>query len=395
MSQHTSFVRLAGKHVRNLSVTGLALMLGACGSVSEMGRTNKAQKLPEGYVDCPLRHDAYSVDTPLMDMLVSEQAVALLEAEAPELMKRMPPLFKATEAPSLSAITTIKQVAGLVRLPMTDAEFAALDEKLAQIEITEAIKESRCARYDVEPQDVVIGKESRQILIFDKVNGFDHGEAVTAATEAIQAMAADAGWGVVVSNKGSIFTPELLENFDVVVWNNVSGDVLTLRQRQAFEDYMNNGGGFVGVHGSGGDFIYLWDWYLNELLGAQFIGHTMFPHYQDAVINLEVSDNNISEGLNASWTLHEEWYSFAENPRTTGASVVATVDENTYKPIMGGLSLAMGDDHPIAWTRCVGEGRSYYTGIGHLPESYQSADNLELLKSALVWAMGDGADSCN
>ena len=367
------------------SVAGLIGVLGACSSNSHM---------EPGYVDCPLRDAAYSVDTPLMDLMVSQEAISLLETEVPALMKRMPPLFKATTPPSLSAITSLRQVAGLVRLPMGEPEFSSLDQQLAQIPISESIKAARCARYDIDDPRPVIGKASRQILIFEKVTGYDHGEAVTAATQAIQQLATDAGWGVVISDKGSIFSTELLKRFDVVVWNNVSGDVLTLTQRKAFEDYMQQGGGFVGIHGSGGDFIYFWDWYLKDLLGAQFIGHTMYPHYQEALITVEQSDNGIGDGLASSWTLNEEWYSFSQNPRESGASIVATVDESTYKPVMGGLSISMGSDHPIAWTRCVGQGRSFYTAIGHLPESYQSAENLALLNNALVWAMGDGVKSC-
>ena len=44
-----------------------------------------------------------------------------------------------------------------------------------------------------------------------------------------------------------------LGKFKVVVWNNVSGDVLTEDQRAAFVSYLENGGGWVGIHASGGD----------------------------------------------------------------------------------------------------------------------------------------------
>jgi uncharacterized protein len=44
-----------------------------------------------------------------------------------------------------------------------------------------------------------------------------------------------------------------LKRFDAVVWNNVSGDVLTIPQRSDFKAYIENGGGFAGFHGSAGD----------------------------------------------------------------------------------------------------------------------------------------------
>jgi uncharacterized protein len=51
-------------------------------------------------------------------------------------------------------------------------------------------------------------------------------------------------------------------------------------------------------------------------------------------------------------------------------------------------------DHPIAWTKCIGDGRSFYSAIGHRPETYSEPHNVRLLEHAIVWA-ADGADvSC-
>ncbi len=49
---------------------------------------------------------------------------------------------------------------------------------------------------------------------------------------------------------------EQLVKFRVVVWNNTSGDTLTEDQRAAFKSWMENGGSFVGTHGSGGDPVF-------------------------------------------------------------------------------------------------------------------------------------------
>jgi type 1 glutamine amidotransferase len=46
----------------------------------------------------------------------------------------------------------------------------------------------------------------------------------------------------------------------------------------------------------------------------------------------------------------------------------------------------MGADHPIAWTRCVGKGRAFYSAIGHLPQTYSDATHLRLLEQAVEWA---------
>jgi type 1 glutamine amidotransferase len=90
----------------------------------------------------------------------------------------------------------------------------------------------------------------------------------------------------------------------------------------------------------------------------------------------------------------EEWYSFAASPRKTGAHILATLDEASYKPDgMGNQDLRMGD-HPIAWTHCLGNGRSFYSAIGHRPESYSEPHSIALLEQGIVWAAGLGETVC-
>ena len=90
----------------------------------------------------------------------------------------------------------------------------------------------------------------------------------------------------------------------------------------------------------------------------------------------------------------DEWYSFRPNPRAGGAHILHTLDEATYSPLSGSKDLRMGD-HPIAWTRCVGRGRSFYSAIGHRPESYSEPHYVKVLEAGIGWAAGSGASHCN
>lgn len=200
---------------------------------------------------------------------------------------------------------------------------------------------------------------------------------------------------MVATENGAVMTPALLSQFDAVIWNNISGDVLTLSQRRAFMDYIVKGGGFVGIHGSGGDPVYFWDWYVDELIGARFIGHPMDPQFQDAKVVIEATDSAIGNDMAPGWTMNEEWYSFESSPRATGATVIARLDESSYSPVgRGGQDVRMGKDHPIVWTRCVGDGRSFYSAIGHRPELYAEPHNLKLLERGILWAAGRGSTHC-
>lgn len=234
------------------------------------------------------------------------------------------------------------------------------------------------------------------ILVFSKTNGFRHEEAIPAANALFADMAAENGWGVFETENGATFTPEILARFDAVVFNNVSGDVFTADQRAALQDYIESGGGFVGFHGSGGDMSYAWDWYVSELIGAQFIGHPLNPQFQQATLHVNDAAHPASANVPAQWSRTDEWYSFAAPPRAEGYTVLLSIDEATYQPkgLLGG-DLAMGADHPMVWWHCQGNGRALYSALGHTAESYAEPEHVALLLGATRWAMrleGEGCD---
>lgn len=335
--------------------------------------------------DCPLRDAPFSVDSPLIDVLLSPPATSALRAAWPE-AKALPAWQAKTETPSFGTIITLRSMAGQPGFPGVER----LDAQLRAVPITEADRAARCARYDNDPPPAAVAPGAPQLLVFEKVNGFLHGPAILAARDALKAMAQRRGWSLTITDKGGAMTPASLRRFDAVIFNNVSGDVLTLSQRAAFKAYMEGGGGFVGFHGSGGDPETFWDWYVDTLVGARFKGHPMKPQFQDARIVVEDRSSPVVAGLGEGWTMSDEWYSFKNNPRAGGARILATLDERTYDP----ADLAMDSDHPLVWTRCVGRGRSFYSAIGHRPEAYAEANHLRLLEQAVMWAAGKSAADC-
>ena len=69
------------------------------------------------------------------------------------------------------------------------------------------------------------------------------------------------------------------------------------------------------------------------------------------------------------------------------------MDEASYKPgAMFGNPLAMGADHPIAWWHCVGQGRAFYSAMGHQASAYSEPGYQQMLRGAASWALRrDGA----
>lgn len=340
--------------------------------------------------DCPLRDAPFSVDSPLLDIMLSDAARAVLSRHSGGRVQAGPPRQQDLTPPTF--IATISVRTSMRFTGLKEEELPAIDQELRALPITSADKLARCARYDNDIPQFKLPKGKPRLLLFEKINGFKDVPSVDAARAALVAMAERKGWALAITDKGGAFNPRTLRQFDAVIWNNISGDVLTLTQRWAFISYMENGGGFVGIHGSGGDPSYAWGWYADRLLGARFLAHPHDPQFQDAKIEVNQA-HPLASVLPANWTMNDEWYSFRTNPRQAGAHVLLSLDESTYSLRgSGGMDLRMGD-HPLAWTNCIGpagrkRGRMFYSAIGHRPETYSQPQNVAMLEAAIGWVSG-------
>lgn len=343
-------------------------------------------------IDCPLRDQPYSSQSPLIDLMLKPEATTVIERDAPGLIADIWSAAKSVTVPSFGSIVTLRHAAESNAL--SDDVWARIDRDLARLPVTPGDKKARCARYDEDATPLATPARHPAMLVFEKMTGFLDAPSVAAAHAALFAIAQRKGWSIVATDRAGAITPANLRQFDVVVWNNVSGDALTVGQRRIFRSYIEHGGGFVGVHGSGGDPSYFWDWYVDTLIGARFIGHPMAPQFQEARVVVTDPASPIVRDLAPGWTMTDEWYSFRPNPRASGAHVLLALDETTYSPRSGEKDLRMGKDHPIAWTRCIGDGRSFFSAIGHRPEGYSEPHYVRVLEAGIEWAAGAGASRC-
>lgn len=245
--------------------------------------------------------------------------------------------------------------------------------------------------YEMEPPEMPVIQRPA-ILVLSKTNGFIHKDAIPAGQTMLKRIAADNGWDIYITDNAASHNAADLKKFSVVVWNNVSGDVLTLEQRKAMKNWIEQGGGWVGIHAAGGDPEYKWNWYVETLLRTQFVGHTMWPQFQDADVYVTDHELEVTCHLPSPWRVpHEEWYAFDTNPRNNGAEILLTVDEDSYltkgETWLGGRD-TMVNEHPITWRHSVGQGRAFYTAIGHRAETYSIGEFQTLIANGIFWAAG-------
>jgi type 1 glutamine amidotransferase len=209
-----------------------------------------------------------------------------------------------------------------------------------------------------------------KLLVFSKTAGYRH-ESIPAGVEALREL-----FPLDATEDADAFTADNLARYRAVVFLNTSGTILDTGQKAAFEAYIRGGGGFAGVHGAA-DTEYDWPFY-NDLLGAHFAAH---PEIQPAVVRVEDRTHPATAELGETWSRTDEWYDFRTNPRPK-VHVLLRLDESSYT---GGT---MGADHPHAWYRPYGRGRSFYTAGGHTVEAYAEPAFRAHLAGGIRYAAG-------
>ncbi|MFF2848043.1 ThuA domain-containing protein [Streptomyces sp. NPDC058001] len=225
------------------------------------------------------------------------------------------------------------------------------------------------------------GEDPFQILVFSKTAGFRH-DAIPAGIKALTELGAANSFTVKATEDASVFSAAGLAPYKAVVFLSTTGDVLNTTQQNAFQTWIDSGGGYLGVHAAA-DTEYDWPYY-GQLAGAWFKSH---PAIQRATVVTEDRTHPATAHLGPTWTRTDEWYNYRTNPRP-GVHVLQSLDESTYS---GG---EMGGDHPITWCHPQGQGRAFYTGLGHTAESYTDGAFRSLLLGAVRWTAGTVTANC-
>ncbi len=225
-------------------------------------------------------------------------------------------------------------------------------------------------------------KKQFKALLFTRTAGFHH-ESINEGVDAIKTMAERNFFDVHWHEDPSNFNDKNLEQFDVVIFLNTTGDILNEEQQAAMEKFIRAGKGYVGIH-SASDTEYDWAWY-TKLVGRTFRIHPAIQTARIKVLDRKFPGFELMPD-DQLWT--DEWYEYSEE-KTTGLNYLLSVDENTFNPKAdwGRVSgTGMGSFHPIAWYHNYDGGRAFYTGLGHMPSKYSDAGFLAHLYGGIYWA---------
>lgn len=223
---------------------------------------------------------------------------------------------------------------------------------------------------DSSPEEQATAK----ILVFSKTEGYRHA-SIPDGVQALRQMGTEQGWIVDHTEHAGIFDSDSLINYQAVIFLSTTGDIMNESQQAGFQAYIQQGGGFAGIHAAT-DTEYQWPWY-GRMVGAYFDSH---PQVQKARLEVTVQDHPSTQNLPDEWIRTDEWYNFRDiNP---SIHVLLNLDESSYQ---GGTN---GQDHPAAWYHEFEGGRIFYTAGGHTVESYSEELFLEHIKGGIAYVIG-------
>jgi type 1 glutamine amidotransferase len=210
-----------------------------------------------------------------------------------------------------------------------------------------------------------------RVLMLTTTFGFRH-DSIPTARQAMASLASRSGVFTVTATEDlNEISAARLASLDVLMFALTTGELpLSDGQKSAVIDFMNNGGGFIGVH-SATDTLYQWSDY-GRLVGAYFKEH---PWTQSAVVTVENAAHPTMAGVDRRITILEEFYTFQNNPRPS-VDVLLTLDP---------ASVAAQGDFPLAWAHAVGRGRAYYNALGHFSETWNDARFQTMMLNAIKW----------
>jgi hypothetical protein len=155
-------------------------------------------------------------------------------------------------------------------------------------------------------------------------------------------------------------------------------------QRQAFEQYMQNGGAWMGFHFAAfaltpSQYPQDWNWYHNEFLGSgQYASNTWRP--TSAILKVETHKHPATQNLpNTFRTSPNEWYRWEHDLRKNADIQILLSIDSTSFPLGTGPKpheIWHSGYYPVVWTNK--KYKMLYINMGHNDIDYENKTNKEL-----------------
>ena len=188
------------------------------------------------------------------------------------------------------------------------------------------------------------------------------------------------GFVLDITTDFSKYPYEKLKEYNVIIMLNTSPN--TKAERDAFEQYMENGGGWVGFHAAAyNDKNTHWPWFVKFLGGGVFYCNNWPP--QPVLVEVDNEEHPVTKNLPASFVAPaSEWYQWTPSPRQNkDVEVLLSLSPKNYP--LGIKDVVNFGDFPIVWSNK--NYRMIYLNMGHGDEEFIDGTQNLLLVNAFRW----------
>lgn len=195
-----------------------------------------------------------------------------------------------------------------------------------------------------------------------------HVECANDAIDFFKRLTIGDGWILDISNTFAGYDYEKLKEYNILIVVNISPS--SGKEKEVFEKYMDNGGGWLGFHAAGyNDINTNWPWF-NDFLGCGPFYCNNWPP-QPVLLELDNQDSEITKNLPSEYVAPEsEWYQFNPSPRQNpNVEILASISPKNYP--LGIKDVISHGDFPVVWSNK--NYRMVYLNYGHGDRTFTDA----------------------
>jgi uncharacterized protein len=223
----------------------------------------------------------------------------------------------------------------------------------------------------------------KRILVVTLTKGFHH-DSIGVAQHTLRQLAEKQGWEMQLADTDSDLsqniTREGLKPIDLIAFANTTGELpIADQNKKMLMEWLRAGHGFVGMHAAT-DTLYQWDDY-GKMIGGYFDSHPWFQK-----VRLRIEDPNFPgmKPFAQDSEIEDEIYQF-RNWSRNDKHLILSIDN-------GSIDISKGkredSDYAVAWARMEGDGRVFYTSLGHRQQVWEDPRFQEHILGGMRWALG-------
>ncbi len=227
---------------------------------------------------------------------------------------------------------------------------------------------------------MVCMSRKNRLFVLTHSAGFRH-SYLTTAVEVLTRLGENTGlFEVYATEECFELDDKMLSGCAAVLFMTTGELPMSEEQKSALIRFVENGGGFIGVHNAT-DTFYKFPEY-GKMLGGYFNGH---PWTQEVYVIVEDNAHPSTKHLPKRFKVLEEVYTFRDWSREK-THVLISLDNSSVDLSKG---TRPDNDYALAWCHNYGRGRVFYTAFGHFTQLWRTEYFQKHILGGIAWAMGE------